>query len=117
MMPPEALTSSIASVVPRRPYCPSWPRKPVRGVRWPILIVSACALMIAGKPRDPVATATPTAAVFLSASRRDADVGAMRALRDFSADMPTPPGSGPHFGGCAGLRDLADHSGRGVVCI
>src|SRR5437867_3662603 len=106
--PPDALTSSTASVVPRSPYCPSWPRKPVRGVRWPILMVSACALTIAGKPSDPAAAATPIAAVFLRALRRVIDVGdavETRVLRDLCADMRPPPGWNPDLALCyRGLR-------------
>ena len=103
--PPDALTSSIASVVARRPYCPSWPRKPVRGVRWPIFMVSACALTIAGKPSDPAAAATPIAAVFLRASRRVIDVGdggEARVLRDLCVDMRPPPGWNPDLALCCG---------------
>src|SRR5438067_2871733 len=98
--PPAAFTSSIASVVARNPYCPSCPRKPVRGVRWPILIVSACALTIAGEPSDPTAAAAPIAALFLSASRREADAGDAgegEVTRDLCTDMQIPPGYGPSF--------------------
>src|SRR3990172_9044418 len=54
----------------------SWPRKPVRGVRWPMRSASGCDRTMAGKPR---ATApTPAAAVF-SRARRLRSVWSLRA--------------------------------------
>ena len=41
IMPPAALISSTARSTAITAYSPSGPRKPVRGVRWPILMTSA----------------------------------------------------------------------------
>ena len=41
IMPPAALISSTARSAAITAYSPSGPRKPVRGVRWPILMTSA----------------------------------------------------------------------------
>jgi hypothetical protein len=68
IMPPEALISSTARSIAITAYSPNGPRKPVRGVRWPILITSdVCARKIAGA-EIPDTSASPPAV--LSSPRR-----------------------------------------------
>ena len=57
MTPPAALISSTAMSTACTAYSPSGPRKPVRGVRWPMRIASACARLMKGKPARPTAAA------------------------------------------------------------
>ncbi len=79
MTPPDAFNSSTASVAPRKPYSPTWPRKPVRGVRWPMRMTSVCARTMLGNASGATAAA-PSAAVFLRASRRPAPLAALGFL-------------------------------------
>src|SRR3954469_24332928 len=60
MTPPPALISSAAICTAMTAYSPSGPRKPVRGVRWPMRIASAWALTMAGAP-IPASAAKPPA--------------------------------------------------------